>query len=276
MRVGDAELHVRTGGPEDGLPVVLLHAFPFSHALFDPQFPALEREFRVAAFDFRGHGGSPVPPAPPTMETLVDDLLGVMDGLGMERAVLLGVSMGGYCALRAAEREPGRVAGLVLADTKSAADGDEGKAVRTTLAARVREQGAAAFAEGFQRVVLSGRTLGERPAVAARVRELIAANPVEGIAGALHALSSRTDTTPALGGFRFPVLVVVGGEDALTPPEEARAMAAAIPGASCAVIPGTGHLPNLEDPAAFEAAVLPFLRGVARSRSKVRESPGPS
>lgn len=260
MQLNGTELFVRTGGPQDTLPVVLLHAFPLSHAAWEPQFPALDAEFRVLAPDFRGHGASPVGPEPATMDLFASDVLALLDALGIRRAVVVGLSMGGYVALRLAEREPRRIWGLVLCDTRSEADDDAARLKRAAAARRVAALGAAAFAEETVPGLLGRTTLRGRPAVAERVRALAAANPPGGVAAALVAMAARSSTTRALPEFRFPVQVIVGAEDALTPPGRARLMAAEIPGARFAVVPDAGHLSNLENPAAFEAVLLPFLR----------------
>jgi len=260
MRVHGVDLFLRTGGPAGAPPVVLLHGFPFDHTLWDGEFAALEGEFRAIAYDARAHGRSGGAGVPFAFEDFVDDLLGVLDGLEVDRAIVVGLSMGGYAALRFAEREPARVRALVLSDTKSAADSDEGRLARAAGARKAREAGAAAFADGFLPKALAKRTLEGRPEIVAKVRGMILGCSAAGIAGTLIAMAGRTDTTASLGRLRVPTLVVVGAEDALTPPADARALAAAIPGARLVEIAGAGHLPNLEQPDAFRAALLPFLR----------------
>jgi 3-oxoadipate enol-lactonase len=260
MRVHGIDLFLRDSGPGAGPPVVLLHGFPFDHTLWDPQVAGLGPGFRVVAYDARAHGRSAGAGAPFAFEDFVDDLLGLLDGLRIDRAILVGLSMGGYVALRFAEREPARVRALVLSDTKSAADGDEARLARAAGARKVRESGVAAFADGFLPKALARRTIAERPDVVAKVRGMILGCSAAGIAGTLVAMAGRTDTTASLGRTRVPTLVLVGAEDALTPPADARALAGAIPGASLVEIPGAGHLPNLEEPGAFGAALLPFLR----------------
>jgi 3-oxoadipate enol-lactonase len=260
MQVNGTELFVRTGGPRDTLPVVLLHPFPLSHAAWEPQLRSLEAEFRVVAPDFRGHGASPAGPEPATIDLFASDVLALLDAMEIRRAVVVGLSMGGYVALRLAERAPRRIWGLVLSDTRSEGDDDDGRLRRAAAARRVVALGSAAYAETFLPTVLGATTLRERPAVAERVRALVAANPPEGIAAALVAMAARSSTTRALPEFRFPVQVIVGAEDLVTPPGSARLMASAVPGARLAVVPSAGHLSNLENPAAFEAALLPFLR----------------
>ena len=260
MRVRGLDLFLRDSGPEAGPPVVLLHGFPFDHTLWDPQAARLAPEFRVVAYDARAHGLSGGAGAPFAFEDFVDDLLGVLDALRIDRAILVGLSMGGYVALRFAEREPARVRALVLSDTKSAADGDEARLARAAGVRKVRDSGVAAFADGFLPKALAKRTIEGRPGVVSKVRGMILGCSAAGIAGTLVAMAGRTDTTASLGRIRVPALVLVGAEDALTPPADARALAAAIPGATLVEIPGAAHLPNLEEPEAVGAALLPFLR----------------
>lgn len=262
MRVNGVDLYVRESGQPEGVPVVLLHGFPFDRTLWDPQAAALEGEFRVVAYDARAHGRSGGAGEPFAFEDFVDDLKGVLDALRIDRAVLVGLSMGGYAVLRFAEREPSRARALVLADTKSAADDDAGRLARAAGVKKVRAEGVAAFADGFLPKALSKRTMESRPEIAGKVRGMILGCSAAGIAGTLVAMAGRTDTTASLAKVRVPALVVVGAEDVLTPPADARALAAAIPGARLVEIPGAAHLPNLENADAFNAALLPFLRAL--------------
>ena len=259
MRVNGVELHVGTGGPEDGPAVVLLHGFPLDHRMWKPQFPALEKKWRVVAPDFRGQGRSEVGDGQFTIEHLVDDLFGILDGLKIPRAVLVGLSMGGYVALRAAEREPGRVRALFLADTKAPADGNEAKVKRVAGMKKAKAEGSAAFADGFLKAALSPATLRERSEVVEGARKLMEGCTPAGIAGTLLALASRCDMTESLAKVRVPTMVVCGEHDAITPPADSKALAAGIPGARLEMIPGAGHLSNLEEPDAFNRHLLGFL-----------------
>lgn len=254
----------RDEGPRAGMPVVLIHGFPLSHAMWEPQIESLAGEVRVVAYDVRGLGGSGAGDGQTTMEVLVDDLLGLLDRLGLGEAVLCGLSMGGYIALRAVEREPARVRALVLADTRSAADADEAKLSRAAAIQAIKKHGLAPFAEDFVKKIFAPATVAEsRPCVAA-IRDIIVRNDPVGVCGAALALLSRTDTTPALPGIKAPSLVLVGEHDALTPPAGAQALAAAIPGAKLAVIPGAGHMSNLENPVDFNRRLAGFLRRLPR------------
>lgn len=262
IQVGDTTLAVVEMGPGDGLPVVFIHGFPFSHRMWAPQLRALSDDFRLAAYDLRGHGESPVGDGQYTIEFFADDLIGVLDHLELERAVVCGLSMGGYVLLRALEREPGRFRGAVLCDTRSEADSDEGRLKRVAAIRALRTEGPGAYAERFLPGVLSPETLESRPEVVRAVRTMIEANPVEGMVGAQIAMAARTDTTGALARIEVPTLVVVGEDDELTPPGTAREMARRIPGAGVTVIPLAGHVSNLENPDAFNEALRPFLEGL--------------
>ena len=150
-------LHVLRGGRPDGVPVVFVHGFPFDARMWRPQLASLVGDARLVAFDLRGFGRSPAGDGLVTMETYVDGLLEVLDGEAIDRAVLCGLSMGGYVVLRAAEREPGRVRGLVLCDTRSAPDTDETRLSRAATLRRVKEEGTAFLVEEFPPKVLARR-----------------------------------------------------------------------------------------------------------------------
>ena len=165
------------------------------------------------------------------METYASDLAGLLDLLGMDDVVLVGLSMGGYIAFEFLRRWKDRVRGLVLIDTRADSDTPEIKKARDATAATAREQGAEAVAETLVPKLLGPSTLGGIPATVERVREMMAATPVAGMVGALGAMRDRPDSTPLLAELAgVPTLVIVGEEDGVTPPALARAMADAIPG----------------------------------------------
>jgi pimeloyl-ACP methyl ester carboxylesterase len=242
--------------------VVLVHGFPFTRASWAAQAAALAPDFRVLTWDLRGLGASPLGPAPQPLETYVDDLLGLMDTLGVARAGLAGLSMGGYIALRAVERAPERFWALALCDTRSEPDTDEGKLGRAAAIQALHRGGVEPFVRGLLPKLLlrpespAGRDLLER----------MLSNGAAGMANALAAMQGRTDTTPALAKIEIPTLVLVGSGDALTPPGVARDLAARIRGARLEVLENAGHVSNLEAPEAFDAALTGFFRDAA-SRS---------
>ena len=192
-------------------------------------------------------------------QRIADDGAALLDHLGIDKAVVGGCSMGGYAAFAFVRRHPQRLAGLVLQDTRAGADTAEAKANRATLAAKVLAEGASAAVEAFLPKLVGETTHRERPAVVAALRERILATSPQAIANALHGLAARADSRETLPTIAVPTLVLVGTEDVLTPPPEAVTMAAAIPRARLDVIPGAGHLANLESPDAVNAVLRAFL-----------------
>jgi 3-oxoadipate enol-lactonase len=241
-------------------PVVLLHAFPLDGTMWAPQLAGIERLGPALAPDLPGFGGQP--PGAPDLAAYADAVVAGMDAAGFERAVVVGLSMGGYVALRLLDRHRARVAGLVLADTRAEADDDAGRARRTGQAARARAEGVAWLPDALVPALLGETTRHQRPEVVAEVRARVARADPEGVARALEAMRDRPDSTPLLATIDVPTLVIVGAEDALTPPATARGLAAAIPGARLEIVPEAGHLANLERPLAFDEVLFDFLGGL--------------
>ena len=246
----------------EGRTLLLLHAFPLGMFMWEAQCEALSPRCRVVRFDARGFGGSDPADGPLTMERIAEDAVALLDLLGVDRAVVGGCSMGGYAALALARRHPHRLCGLVLQDTKATADTEEAKAGRRSLAAQVLGTGAVAAAEAFLPKLVGETTQRERPELVQELRERILATPAPAIASALHGLAAREDSRPTLPAIRVPTLVLVGEEDVITPPAEAEAMARAIRRARLERVPRAGHLSNLENPAAVNAALAAFLGGL--------------
>jgi 3-oxoadipate enol-lactonase len=253
------KIYYSDAGPKNGLPVVLIHGFPFRSAMWQPQIDALSGRYRVVAADVRGHGRSDAGDGQYTLEFFVDDLLALLDHLEIPSAVLVGLSMGGYIALRAAERNPDRVRALVLCDTRSEADSNEAKVKRSAHIRRVKKDGTGPFAEDFVKSVFSPEAFQNNPSAVEFIKEIIRNNPPAGICGTLLALASRTDATPSLPDIKVPTAVVVGEKDILTPPSLARAMQEKIPEAELHIIPGAAHMSNLENPEEFNKVLLDFL-----------------
>ena len=251
----DALAHADVG---HGLPVVLLHAFPLNRTMWEPQIATLFGECRCIAPDLRGFGDSPKS-GPWSMDRFADDVAALLDALQIEKAVIAGLSMGGYVSLAMWRRHRARVRALVLADTRAAADTDEGKQKRDELIALARREGPSAVANRQITGLIGRSTREKQPELVNQIRTMMAGESVEGIVGALQAMRERPDSTDLLAGIDVPTLVIVGEEDVVTPVKEARAMAAAIRGCRLEVIPEAGHLSNLERPAAFNAALSDFV-----------------
>jgi pimeloyl-ACP methyl ester carboxylesterase len=227
--------------------------------MWEPQLVLAEQGWHVVAPHFRGFDGTPVD-AQTTMDDYVGDVLDLMETLHINSAVVAGVSMGGYAAFALLRHARSAVRGLVLADTKAFADTPAARCQREAMIALVRQRGAEALAEEMLPALLGDTTRREQPALVERVRALIRSNTPDAIAGALHALMSRSDSTPLLPSIDVPTLIIVGEEDVLTPPALSREMQCIIPAAEFVVIPQAGHLSNIEQPEAFNAAVARFLR----------------
>ena len=252
--------HIEIGYDEGGagVPVLFVHGFPHDRTLWTPQLQGLTVQARCLAVDLRGFGETTAA-LPYSVEQYADDLAGFMDVLHIERAVVAGLSMGGYVAFAMWRRHAHRVRGLVLANTKAGADTDEAKEKRRGVMKVAREQGSGAVADAMITGMLGKTTREKRPDIVNTVHRMLSSAPVEGVVGALQAMMDRPDSNPTLGTIDVPTLVVSGDEDAVIPVEEARAMHAGIRGSSLEVITGAGHLSNLERPAAFNHVVSEFL-----------------
>lgn len=241
-----------------GLPVVLLHAFPLNRTMWEPQIAALLGECRCIVPDLRGFGDSPKS-GPYSMERHADDVVALLDALQIEQAVMAGLSMGGYVALAMFRHHRKRVRALVLADTRAAADTAEAKQKRDDLIAVARKEGTASVADKQITGLIGKSTREKQPELVERIRSIMTGEAVEGIVGALAAMRERPDSTGMLKEIDVPTLVVVGEEDTITPVKESRAMHEAIRGSRLEIVPGAGHLSNLERPAAFNASLSDFV-----------------
>ncbi len=239
-----------------GLPVLLVHAFPLSGALWQAQLDELSKTYRVIVPDMRGFGRSDAPPGPYPMETYADDLAHLLDALGLEQVVLGGVSMGGYTAFAFVRHHAARLSGLILADTRATADTDAVKATRETNAQMVEQQGSGTMADMMVPKLLSPAA---SPDLQSHVRRIIEDNPPQGIAGALRGMALRPDSTDLLAGITVPTLVIVGAQDTLTTPEDMRGLHQSIAGSRMVEIPDAGHAACLENPTDFNAALRAFL-----------------
>lgn len=258
-RVGGVEIAYDDAGT--GAPIVFLHAFPLDRRMWTPQAGALAGVARCIAPDYRGLGESGGA-GPYTMDRYADDVAALLDLLQIERAGFVGLSMGGYVSFALWRRHRARIRALVLADTRAGADTEEGRARRRELIELARTGGSEAVA-AEQIDGLVGKTTRQRnPDLVSAVRRQMAQAPVEGIVGALEAMMARPDSTPDLATIDVPVLIVVGAEDALTGPKEARAMHQAIRGSRLEVLEQAGHLSSVERPAAFNTVLSEFFAGL--------------
>ncbi|MEJ2185458.1 MAG: alpha/beta fold hydrolase [Gemmatimonadota bacterium] len=255
--IRDVQLFANVSGA--GAPILFVHGFPFHGGMWDAQVAALP-EWRTVVPDLRGFGRSgPGELDAWTMDTFADDLAELIRVLEVGPVVLCGLSMGGYVAFAFWRRHGELCRGLVLADTRAAADDEAGRTGRHEMAERVLADGTGFVADGMLPNLLSADTRRERPAVVARVRAMIEGTPAVSIARAQKAMAARPDSTRDLAGIDVPVLVVAGEEDAIIPVDVTEDMAESIPGARLDLVPGAGHLAPMEDPATFNRALNTWL-----------------
>jgi len=251
-------VEVKDGGR--GIPLLLLHGFPLSSEIFAVMRPLVERVGRVIALDLPGFGSSDAPEAGYTMDDLAGEAMRVADRLGLERFALGGHSMGGYVALRVAAHHRDRLTGLVLIDTRAAADSPEAAAKRHAAAAAIRGGGRETYLDSFMPLLIGPTTSSRNPDLPARLRSLADAVQDHVLAGCLEGMAARPDSRGLLSGLELPALVVVGAEDELTPVTEARELSEALPRGRLQVIAEAGHTSPLECPEVFGEAVAVFLR----------------
>lgn len=241
-------------------PLVLIHGFPLDAAMWDPQCAALSGLTDVIAEDLRGFGSDQRElPAIMPMRSHAADIKEMLDARGIERAVLCGLSMGGYIAMAFAERWPERLAGIILCNTRSNADDEDGVAARHAMANNAREKGMEVIARGMVPNLLSEATRTERPAVAELVTRIIARQKPETVAATSLGMAQRPDRLPVLQRLKVPALIITGEHDTLMPLPTSQVMAEAIPGSRLVVLPGAGHLTNLEVPDLFNRSVQLFM-----------------
>jgi pimeloyl-ACP methyl ester carboxylesterase len=242
--------------------VVFVHAFPLDGRMWRPQLEriALSEPSRVAlAPDLRGFGQNRAGALPETVEQHARDLVDLLDSRGLPRAVVVGLSMGGYVALGLHRIAPERVAGLLLADTNASADTAEARELRASRAERIRQEGVGFVPDEWIPLLVAA---GCPPAVKLELRRLMLEQDHHGVAAAADMIGARPDATAQLGTIKVPTAVVCGEHDSLSTPAIMRELAAAIPGATLTIVPRAGHLTNLEAPEEFNAALLALLARV--------------
>ncbi|MGW7577646.1 alpha/beta fold hydrolase [Streptomyces sp. NPDC054765] len=258
-----------TVGYEDegsGEPLVLIHGHPFNRSMWRPQTEHFSRAgWRVIVPDLRGYGDTTVVPGKTPLATFARDITGLLDHLGIERCVLGGLSMGGQIVMECYRLFPERIRGLLFADTFATAETEDGRTARYDMAERLLREGMDGYAREVLAKMVSPHTLATQPAVAAHVLAMMTTTPPAGAAAALRGRAERPDYTALLSRIPVPALVVVGAEDAYTPVSDARDIHERLPDSRLTVIEQAGHLPNLERPDEFNAALGTFLDSLPRT-----------
>ncbi len=242
-----------------GPPLVLVHGYPFNRSLWASQVEALKSTHRVVTLDLRGLGESALAGSPSTMKDMANDVAVLMDHLEIQRAVIGGLSMGGYVTLAFYKQFQLRVRALILADTRAQADTDEARLVREQQAQQILEDGMGATADAMLPKLLHPETVSKRPEIVKRVRDMILQTKPAGAAAALRGMAIREDQTALLRRVLVPTLIIVGREDAITPVRDSESMHQQIDGSRLVIIDNAGHVSNLEQEHRFNREVLDFL-----------------
>jgi pimeloyl-ACP methyl ester carboxylesterase len=248
-------------GDQQAKVAVLVHAFPLSGSMWEPQFKSVPDGWRFIAPDLRGFGGSTIDreSESPSIDDYAADLLDLLRDLAISSAVIAGCSMGGYVTFAVLRAAPRLVRGLMLVDTRAGADTSEGRANRRSMLALLEREGAPGVARDMLPKLLGKTTLDLSPTTESNLRRLIKQQSADAIRGAILRMMHRPDSMPTLAAVTVPALVIVGEEDTLTPVAESEKIAAALPNAELVVIPRSGHLANIEQAEPFNAAMRNFL-----------------
>ncbi len=246
-----------------GPPVVLLHGYPFNRSLWTDQVDRLSNRYRFVTPDLRGHGESDVGEGVASMDAMAAEVAVLLDALGISRAIIGGLSMGGYVALAFYRNFPARVKALILADTRPQADTEEGKRIRAQQVEQVLTSGMSPIVDAMLPKLLSPETVSKRPEVVKRIRDMMFQTKPAGAAAALQGMACRDNQTELLSKIRVPTLILVGREDAITPVQDSETMHARIAGSRLVIIENAGHVSNVERPEEFNQALAAFLTDVS-------------
>ena len=255
--INGVRLHWREAGAGD--PVVFIHGFPFSSAMWNPQLSAVPDGWRFIAPDLRGFGESEAGSDAFTIDLFADDVIGLLDHLDIDQAVICGLSMGGYVALSLVDRYPDRVRALILASTRANADDEAARKGRIELAAKARSEGARPVVDSMLPKLISGNVRMQKPHVEQQLRAMMESTKPETLARALEAMAKRKDYRASLEKINAAAMVIRGDQDEIIPKGDIELLARTIRGAKQEAIANVGHVPNMEAPDVFNKALTSFL-----------------
>lgn len=240
-------------------PIIFIHGFPYDHNMWHAQIEELSKDYFCVSYDIRGLGESPAGDGQFTMESFVDDLETLVDEMNLDKPVLCGLSMGGYISLRAMERMQNKFSALILCDTKSEADNNEGKLKRAAAIRQINSGKFYDFIESFVLNCFGEKFIKENNTDYRKIVDRSKRNNPAGVKGCLLAMAGRTDTTESLAKIKIPTLVICGSEDKLSPPDVMMSMADKIPNANFVLVEKAGHMTPFENPNAVNKAIKDFL-----------------
>lgn len=254
---------------EGNTPVIFLHGYPFDKTMWQLQLEVLKPSYRLIALDIRGFGKSKNEESPLRIDAFSDDVIALMDGLQIEKAIVCGLSMGGYIALNALQRFPDRFVAMVLCDTQCIADTAAVKEKRFGVIDEIAANGPTSFLEGFIKKVFHKDSLDNKKELVKQIHSVVFANSEHVISQGLVALAERSETCSTLQDISIPVCIICGRQDEVTPLEQSEWMHKNIKGSSLKIIENAGHLSNLEQPDSFNKYLGDFLDIVSVGEVKV-------
>lgn len=242
--------------------IIFIHGFPLNKTMWNKQVGELKENYRVIAYDIRGHGNSEAGNDDFSMELFVKDLIGLMDALKIDKTILCGFSMGGYIALNAIENYPGRFNALLLCDTNCTADSPEAKVSRMKAIESIMNDGLEQYAAESLKKLFAPVSFSKHLGDIAIVKKMILGTSKQSLFKTLHALANRSETCSKLHQIKVPVLIMVGKEDVITPSDVALSMHKKIKGSTIHMIDHAGHLSNMENPDQFNEQLKKFLKKI--------------
>ncbi len=246
-------------GPHDAPVIIFIHGFPFNKSMWKLQVEALKENYRLISYDIRGHGQSESGKEKFSIELFSEDLIALMDKLEIDRATLCGLSMGGYIALTAVEKYPGRFESLVLSDTQCIADSAKAKEKRLQTIETIKEKGVNNYADASIKNLFAPGSFNTKKNEIENVRDMIVNTSPQSLCKTLLALAARKETCSNLKNINMPVLILVGKEDKITPLAAARLIQKNIKDSSLKILAHAGHVANIENPEAFNHQLIKFV-----------------
>lgn len=257
MVTNKSDLSIFTKGNPQNEPIVFVHGFPYDHTMWDRQIAELKSNYYCVSYDIRGLGQSPIGDGQYTMESFADDLEFIIRELNLNKPILCGLSMGGYISLRSVERNQSIYSALILCDTRSEADNNEGKLKRAAGIKKINTIGIKEFVNEFVQNCFSVKSLNSEEYFQT-LKKSLNSDPV-GVKGCLIAMLSRTDTTNYLSKIKIPTLILCGEDDRLTPPDVMQKMAEQIPNSKFVIVPDAGHMAPIENAEFVNSRIKRFL-----------------
>jgi pimeloyl-ACP methyl ester carboxylesterase len=254
------------------IPIIFLHGYPFDKTMWQGQLDFLKSSYRLIPCDIRGFGKSTDEESSLSIDLFADDLIEFMDELSIDKAIICGLSMGGFIALNAMKRFPDRFEALILCDTQCIADTAEVKEKRYKTINEIEADGVADFNEGFIKSVFHKDSITNKKELVEQLRSVVFANSEHVIIQGLIALAERSETCSTLNEITIPTLIICGREDEVTPLAQSELMNKAIEGSILCVIDNAGHVSNLEQPEEFNIHLHDFLTTLdALNHEKIKD-----